>query len=1452
MRMRTLGPALLVLMMVAVVFMPATSQAASAQDTLIVGVQADTPNLHPWDSTTNSIWKSFMFRRWVFEGLFGLKPDGVYYPVLANDSRIGATSHQPGWDTDATGLNITVFVRQGITFTDGQALNADDVIFSFQIQSFNSQLSKPLLASIVWATAKWPRWNATTTWGAANPSHVGIEKVDAYTVVFHLQQVYSLFFEGALTNPIMPLHIWKDHLVTVDLTKFKLSGGTEFDFDRSFGAQPSQTQATIGTGPFKLDYWVPTSSAEISTYANYWGKGRSVNWNSKNWPYYPTNIRKIHFNVYGSFDVVVLALKRGDIQIAPWGLSISQWNDITQNPAMGYQLTTSDGFFYIAFNLRRAPMNNLAFRQAVGYAIDKDFIVNRLLGGLGIKGQVPVGPLNPAYGNASATTPSFNLNTAKSILDAAGFAVGADGWRTMPDGTPIRLSILTPAKDYDPVRADSGIMISNNLKSIGLNVDSSPTEFNAIVSAAFVSAEFDMYILGWVNLGLFPELNMRDLWACASDVKLGIGVNAPGYCNTYVDTKLDILDRSLDSMARQQAAKDIEGALAHDLPYDTLYIRRQVEGYRADAWSGWVDANGEIFNAFSISALAPPSQVTPPSGPLKVSLEVPANARANTNLVGQVFAEQNGVPASGASVNISTSYGRYQVVTTDAKGYAAFAIPVPFIAGAFTVVASGSLGISVGGDAATVTAIIPNPFAKLTLWANTPVVTAGATATIHAKVTDRQGNPISGAALSTIPVLTLGKISPNTTATNASGLADFSYVAPSSAEIPNKNQMDSVQVSVAVPNTILPQVSTATYIMAVQNPSTAWDVVRISKIDAGIAGAVPVVDTDLTTLRIPQTLTVTVRVTNQTGAAIANENVTPAVSNSSALSVTPAFALTNSTGYATFQFGALTSRSNPVGVSFEVRRVAFKSQDSLVILVANKTVSAHAMWVDVGPTIGPSRGTFSVTAHVFNQTQTPANATAVWLFSPYSDAGQPPRFAGTCSTPRPSPNPPPPYFTPGEACFTTLLGSTKVIVTDATGTATTTASWATSGSGALQGAFLGDSLITVEAGINGLGPLGAFLFGSPSNTWTLDSAVMARAPPAALAQGSLNKPALSFDDNSGTLTWTFNNAAGPVSGLGVALYRGLGDLRPASGIATKLGAFTTSTAGTVTLTYAEPKSGGSIPAGFTAVITDNRYALGGQFGSVPFETIYPYIVDPHTLVVTGTTQTKLVSAGQTDTFSLTVTDIFGFPVVGATVSGGSAWGVTGSTGQVNLSVPSTAGINNVAFVAYTSDGRSGSARLGTYGGVAVFSLSSLAISNTKPTKGDTVYVNATVSNTGPVAGTYVVNLLVDSATVYQKAVTVPAGGSAAVSFVWVPTDTTAHTVTIGSLTGQTVTASAPAVSAAGVNTALATGLAVGTLIVGLVVGMLMGRRRGGMKPSAEMPKEEEPGEPAEEELPPDL
>src|SRR5206468_3979303 len=151
-------------------------------------------------------------------------------------------------------------------------------------------------------------------------------------------------------------------------------------------------------------------------------------------------------------------------------------------------------------------------RQAISMAIDKNYIVNTLMGGYGIPGYAPISIANPTYVNTSAQPIPGGYNQAgiDQKLDGCNYTIDpATGFYRTPTGQPITATILTPPKDYDPVRADAGIMISNNLKAAHLNIDAAPTSFDTIVAKAFTRpVNFQIYVLGW-SLGLFPETDRK-------------------------------------------------------------------------------------------------------------------------------------------------------------------------------------------------------------------------------------------------------------------------------------------------------------------------------------------------------------------------------------------------------------------------------------------------------------------------------------------------------------------------------------------------------------------------------------------------------------------------------------------------------------------------------------------------------------------------------------------------------------------------------------------------------------------------------------------------------------------------------------------------------------------------------------------------------------------------------
>src|SRR5438309_824525 len=169
--------------------------AASSRTNLVIGLQNDMVNLNPFDPSTNSVWKAYQ-TQYNFETLFTYDPNYQLYADLADPAAACpalTTVAIPGSCVDASKLNITVNIRSAVTFTNGQTLTADDVVFTYQTLPW-STLATDIVQAIWWDHPVAPLWNSTangaTGAGAcpsSNPkcsSHLGIFKTGPLQVRF--------------------------------------------------------------------------------------------------------------------------------------------------------------------------------------------------------------------------------------------------------------------------------------------------------------------------------------------------------------------------------------------------------------------------------------------------------------------------------------------------------------------------------------------------------------------------------------------------------------------------------------------------------------------------------------------------------------------------------------------------------------------------------------------------------------------------------------------------------------------------------------------------------------------------------------------------------------------------------------------------------------------------------------------------------------------------------------------------------------------------------------------------------------------------------------------------------------------------------------------------------------------------------------------------------------------
>ncbi len=1173
----------------------------SEAETLYIAMQDDLPNLNYFDPQTNTVWKSNVIG-WMYEGLLAYTPDFMIYTNLAESYELQSTPDEGDVAT------VVVHLRHNVTFHDGVEMTSKDVVFSYQVLYWDS-LFQSSAKCLYWADAKWDRWDGN------GKSHIGVEAVDDYTVKFHLSEQYPLFFYVTLGHPIIPEHIWKDHL-----TDAGTGDSQDMQLDYGYGKDTTEADATIGTGPWKFVDWIPKTYAVIEPYEGYWGKDMTVSWAGKDWPFYPKYVKRIVFKIYSTLDVAILALRQGEVDYIAWSITPGYYEALKDDPRIGFEVSTDQGFFYLAFNMRKAPMNDKPFRKAVAHCIDKDYIVDRLLHGYGIKGTVPIAITNPRYINESAIPPEFDLQKAKQVLDQAGYVdANGDGWRDMPDGSPIKLSILTPPKDYDPIRADSGIMISKNLKKVGLNIESSPTDFDTIVTKAFVTVQFDMYILGWA-VGSFPENYLYDFFH--SSQAAPAGYNAPGYSNPKVDQMLEQMMHEMDDEKRVKLIKDIEGILVDDLPYDVLYYRKNIEAYRQDKWQGWVSAFGSIYNGFSINTIHPPG-VHEVTGPGKVGEHlflvdawVPPYAAPNQKVPVQVFVHNElNEPYANVDVEIYASTGVNVTGKTDENGFftAEFTMPDVHATTGFTITAIyQSNNINATATTYVTTEILAlSPAISASITVDSPVVNVDESTTFTVKVVDEQGNPVQGATVSIDENTMFGSVDATEKNTNENGEATFTYTAPSADLITNRNLGDLLKVHVDYNGLTFD----TSYVIGVENDQeTSWYMVNILDI------------TD-TVLAAGESANVTVQVTDMNGTPVANHDVCLAVGygvdefivDTENVAVDASTKQTNASGMAVF---TLTANANINDTRFVKAYVpdTYSTYDMEGIFVGNQSYVYTAMnslqVIADKVVVGPYEDV-TLTFKVLDENGNPVPNAEIWMKITQSDYGQPA------------------YFSPGDYLW--YVGAYSVVYTGGNGEATVT----------VYGVpLISDIVVPIVAWVNntGYGPDAGFWTNLPLGTGAIQEILLKKAP-IMTAEVSFDKLIVNPDDP--TVTMNINVVGPSDAPVDATLY-----VEWSMGSVSTLQEINTDDEGSATLMIVAPTSEVNAQITGQIVLYSDTNAL-----NVPITFALAYVADTDSYrsmvensLFISLESTPAVDADGTASVQVKVTDINGNPVEGADVT----------------------------------------------------------------------------------------------------------------------------------------------------------------------------------------------------------
>ncbi|WIJ24242.1 ABC transporter substrate-binding protein [Devosia sp. RR2S18] len=453
------------------------------------------------------------------------------YPALA-------TSYEIAEDL----MSITYKLREGVTWSDGEEFNADDVVFTFDYAKANQDY--PMGIDV---------YMEETDTG----SIVSVEKVDDYTVKFNLHEPDSLARYAIGGIYPLPEHIWAD-----------------VEDPKNF-ANPDP----VGTGPW-------TELANFSRSSVDFCRNETSRYNEEN------AIDCLRFLQLNGNEQIIASMSAGDVDWLGTGLTDPEITFKPQSEFNNYWLPPG-GDVNLQINTTKPPFNNLEFRQAMSVAIDRDTIVDISTFGLTTHTRFPVGTgeTYSTWFNEEALEPytwlmRYDPDRAMELLDGAGFVdADGDGWRDNPDGTPIQFDINIPNGWTDWI--NTGQTISENLQDVGINASVRTMDQGAWNDQAR-TGDFDSYIM-WTNGGptpyntYNPMFNPRNMEKGRVDYQAMHQMRLP-----EVEEALQAFRSTADRDEQMAHMNTIHTAIAENLPIIGLFANPTWYEYSTRNFQGWV------------------------------------------------------------------------------------------------------------------------------------------------------------------------------------------------------------------------------------------------------------------------------------------------------------------------------------------------------------------------------------------------------------------------------------------------------------------------------------------------------------------------------------------------------------------------------------------------------------------------------------------------------------------------------------------------------------------------------------------------------------------------------------------------------------------------------------------------------------------------------------------------
>ena len=453
----------------------------------------------------------------VFDGLVSVSPAGEIQPRLAEK-----------WENKDNKV-WTFHLRPGITWSDGTAITAEDIVWSWQ------RLVDPKTAS---PYASYPGSmlivNGTEiAEGKKAPDTLGVKAINDTTLEVTLSQPNAAFL-AMLAHP---------SLVPID----KVLVGR-------FGDKWTKPEHIVSSGAYKLSSWVVNERIVAERNPRYWDNAHTV-------------INRVTYLPVSSEAADVNRYKAGEIDIV-YTVPVNQFAQLKKT--LGSQLDVSPQLatYYYEFNTARPPFNDARVRKALNMALDKDIIADKVMG----QGQRPAWLISqPDIGGVKLQNPDYaswprdkRIAEAKKLLEEAGYNASH----------PLSFNLL-----YNTSETHQRIAIAASSmwkKNLGVEAKLQNQEWKTMLDTMHTH-NFDAVRYAWIA-------DYDDASTFLNNFRTGDSQNTTQYSNPEYDQALVNAAKSKTAQERGKFYQQAEDLLGRDVPAIPVY--HYVRTHLVKPWVG--------------------------------------------------------------------------------------------------------------------------------------------------------------------------------------------------------------------------------------------------------------------------------------------------------------------------------------------------------------------------------------------------------------------------------------------------------------------------------------------------------------------------------------------------------------------------------------------------------------------------------------------------------------------------------------------------------------------------------------------------------------------------------------------------------------------------------------------------------------------------------------------------